>query len=152
MLGVAQLPALGLATFLLFLLMGCLGLGNGSVFQLVPQRFGKRVGVATGILGAAGGLGGFFLPTVVGAMKQLTGSYSSGLGIIAALAVIALAVLALVQGDWIGVWIERHGRVKATKRDPAGTNHFVRSGLGKSPLRLRLKSWAPSRNGRMPGR
>ncbi|HLZ53573.1 MAG TPA: nitrate/nitrite transporter, partial [Verrucomicrobiae bacterium] len=72
-LGVAQLPALWLATILLFLLMACLGIGNGSVFQLVPQRFGQHVGVATGILGAAGGLGGFFLPTLVGSLKQITG-------------------------------------------------------------------------------
>src|SRR5579859_1220739 len=86
-LGVAQLPALWLATILLFLLMACLGIGNGSVFQLVPQRFGQHVGVATGILGAAGGLGGFFLPTLVGSLKQITGSYASGLMVLAGLAV-----------------------------------------------------------------
>jgi len=108
-LGIAQLPALWLAVTCLFLLMGCLGIGNGSVFQLVPQRYGKRVGIATGILGAAGGLGGFFLPTVVGALKQVTNSYGSGLAVLAGLAVVALAALAVAQTGWIGVWIGRHG-------------------------------------------
>lgn len=112
-LGVAQLPSLWLAVTLFFLLMGCLGIGNGSVFQLVPQRYGKRVGIATGILGAAGGLGGFFLPTIVGSLKQLTGSYASGLAVLAGLAVTALAALAVAQTEWIGVWIGRHGRAKA---------------------------------------
>ena len=111
-LGVAQLPPLWLAVTLLFLLMGCLGVGNGSVFQLVPQRYGKRVGIATGILGAAGGLGGFFLPTIVGSLKQITGSYSGGLAVLAGLAVTALAALAVAQTEWIGVWIGRHGCAK----------------------------------------
>ena len=111
-LGVAQLPPLGLAVILLFLLMGCLGTGNGAVFQLVPQRFGKRVGIATGILGAAGGFGGFVLPTVVGWLKQISGTYSIGLAVLAGLAVVALVALAVAQNEWVGVWIGQHGRAK----------------------------------------
>src|SRR6266700_469014 len=61
--GVAQLPALPIAVGLFVVAMACLGLGNGAVFQLMPHRYGERVGVATGILGAAGSLGGFFLLT-----------------------------------------------------------------------------------------
>ena len=49
-------------------------MGNGAVFQLVPQRFPDRMGIVTGIVGAAGGLGGFFLPSVLGATKDLSGS------------------------------------------------------------------------------
>jgi NNP family nitrate/nitrite transporter-like MFS transporter len=113
---VAQLPALWLAVGLLFLLMACLGVGNGSVFQLVPQRFGRHVGIATGILGAAGGMGGFFLPTLLGLLKQISGSYASGLMALSGLAVMALVILAVVQSDWIGVWIARHGRA-ATPTD-----------------------------------
>lgn len=120
-LGIAQLPALWLAVTLLFLLMGCLGIGNGSVFQLVPQRYGKRVGIATGILGAAGGLGGFFLPTIVGSLKQMTGSYTGGLAVLAGLAVVALAALAVAQTEWIGVWIGRHGRAKADAEPSPGS-------------------------------
>jgi NNP family nitrate/nitrite transporter-like MFS transporter len=112
-LGVAQLPSLPLAILLLVLLMACLGVGNGSVFQLVPQRFGQRVGVATGILGAAGGIGGFFLPTILGELKQITGSYSAGLAAAAAMAVVALVLLAVAQTGWIGNWTSRHGRAKS---------------------------------------
>ena len=114
--GVAQMPGLALAVAMIFLLMACLGIGNGSVFQLVPQRYGKHVGVATGILGAAGGLGGFFLPTLLGSLKQATGVYTSGLFVLAALAVVALVVLAVVQSDWVGVWIAKHGRVHSAAR------------------------------------
>ncbi len=111
-LSVAQLPPLWPAVGFFFLLMGCLGLGNGAVFQLVPQRYGKRVGIATGILGAAGGVGGFILPTVVGSLKQLTGTYAIGLAVLAGLATIALAALAVAQTEWIGTWVGQHGRAK----------------------------------------
>lgn len=121
-LAVAQLPVLWLVMTLLFLLMACLGIGNGSVFQLVPQRYGDRVGVATGILGAAGGLGGFFLPTLVGGLKESTGSYSSGLMVLAVLAVVALTTLAVVQGDWVGKWVAKHGRVKADDAQFSGSD------------------------------
>jgi NNP family nitrate/nitrite transporter-like MFS transporter len=52
-----------------------LGLGNGAVFKLVPQRFPHATGAATGIVGAAGGLGGFFPPLVLGLVKDATGTY-----------------------------------------------------------------------------
>ena len=110
--GVAQLPALPFAVALFVAAMACLGLGNGSVFQLMPHRYGKRVGVATGILGAAGSFGGFFLPTLLGWLKQVSGTYSSGLALLAALAVVALVILSVVQTEWVGVWIGKHGRVK----------------------------------------
>lgn len=108
---IATFPPLGWAVALLFLVMGCLGMGNGSVFQLVPQRFKNQVGIATGILGAAGGIGGFFLPTLLGGLKQSTGSYGSGFMVFGGLALVALAMLVLAQRNWVGVWIERHGRV-----------------------------------------
>ena len=110
--GVAQLPSLPIAVALFVAAMACLGLGNGSVFQLVPHRYGKRVGVATGILGAAGSFGGFVLPTLLGWLKQVSGTYASGLALLAALAVVALVILSVVQTEWVGVWIGKHGRVK----------------------------------------
>jgi NNP family nitrate/nitrite transporter-like MFS transporter len=55
-----------------------IGLGNGAVFKLVPQYFPKSVGAVTGLVGAAGGLGGFFPPLVVGIIKESTGSFSWG--------------------------------------------------------------------------
>ena len=59
------------AVALLFVGMGLLGMGNGAVFQLVPQRFPERIGLVTGVVGAAGGLGGFFLPSLLGAVQRL---------------------------------------------------------------------------------
>jgi NNP family nitrate/nitrite transporter-like MFS transporter len=52
-----------------------LGLGNGAVFKLVPLFFPKSTGAATGIVGAAGGLGGFFPPLVLGVVKDATGDF-----------------------------------------------------------------------------
>src|SRR5215472_14222412 len=69
MAALGTLPAVQLAVALLVLIMAMLGMGNGSVFQLVPQRFPGRVGILTGIVGAAGGLGGFLLPSLLGTFK-----------------------------------------------------------------------------------
>lgn len=55
-----------------------LGLGNGGVFKLVPQYFPAQTGTVTGLVGAAGGIGGFFPPLVLGVLKDLTGSYTLG--------------------------------------------------------------------------
>jgi NNP family nitrate/nitrite transporter-like MFS transporter len=77
--GVAMLPPVGVAVGLLFVGLGMLGMGNGALFQLVPQRFPNRIGIVTGIVGAAGGLGGFFLPSVLGWVKDATGGYAPGL-------------------------------------------------------------------------
>jgi nitrate/nitrite transporter NarK len=52
--------------------------GNGSVFQLVPQRFPERVGIMTGVVGAAGGFGGFLLPSLFGLLKDATGNFACG--------------------------------------------------------------------------
>ena len=84
--------------------MLCLGMGNGSVFQLVPQRFRKEIGVMTGLVGMAGGLGGFYLASSLGFSKQLTGSYQTGFLIFAALAIVALAGLTVVKSRWRSTW------------------------------------------------
>ena len=93
---VATLPSVRVAVGLLFVGIGLLGMGNGAVFQLVPQRFPDRMGIVTGVVGAAGGLGGFFLPSVLGAVRELTGSYALGLfGCAVAFAVGTLVLLEL---------------------------------------------------------
>jgi NNP family nitrate/nitrite transporter-like MFS transporter len=100
---ISLLPALGVMMWLLFLIMICLGMGNGAVFQLVPVRFRREIGIASGLVGAFGGVGGFFLPTLLGSVKQISGSYSLGLVILATVAMIALIALRLlvvVQQGW----------------------------------------------------
>ena len=109
MLGLATLPPLALGTALMFLGMGMLGMGNGSVFQLVPQRFPKEIGVITGIVGAAGGIGGFFLPTLLGGLKQLIGSFGSGFLIFAVAGLGCAAALAAVSRSWEGVFVGAGG-------------------------------------------
>ena len=55
-----------------------LGIGSGAVFKLVPQEFPDNPGAATGIVGAVGGIGGFFPPVVMGLIKGWTGSFALG--------------------------------------------------------------------------
>lgn len=76
--------ALGMAT--------ALGLGNGAVFKLVPQYFPQSVGAVTGLVGAMGGLGGFFPPLALGVIHQQTGSFFWGFGLLALFALLSLAV------------------------------------------------------------
>jgi NNP family nitrate/nitrite transporter-like MFS transporter len=56
----------------------CIGLGNGAVFKLVPQYFPRDTGTVTGLVGAMGGLGGFFPPLLLGVIKTQTGAYNLG--------------------------------------------------------------------------
>ncbi len=93
---------MALAVFVAAML--CLGMGNGSVFQLVPQRFRKEIGVMTGMVGMAGGVGGFYLASSLGYSKQLTGSYQTGFLIFAALAIVALVGLTAVKTRWRTTW------------------------------------------------
>ena len=67
-------------------LAGFLGLGNGAVFKLVPLYFPAATGAATGIVGAAGGLGGFFPPLLLGIVKDATGEFTLGFVLLVAFA------------------------------------------------------------------
>lgn len=94
------LVALGL--FVLAML--ALGAGNGAVFQLVPQRFRHEIGVMTGLVGFAGGVGGFYLASSLGFAEQLTGSPQLGFLIFAGLALVALVGLTSVKTRWRTTW------------------------------------------------
>lgn len=104
MAGVGTLPPVQLAVMLLVLIMAMLGMGNGAVFQLVPQRFPGRVGMMTGIVGAAGGLGGFLLPSLLGAMKDRTGSFGIGFAVLATIAACGLVSLLRMRRHWRRTW------------------------------------------------
>jgi MFS transporter, NNP family, nitrate/nitrite transporter len=84
--------------------MLALGMGNGAVFQLVPQRFRKEIGVMTGLVGMAGGIGGFYLASSLGYSKQITGSYQIGLIAFACLALVAMVGLTSVKTRWRTTW------------------------------------------------
>jgi NNP family nitrate/nitrite transporter-like MFS transporter len=107
LIGIAALPPIRLAVPLIFATMGILGLGNGSVFQLVPQRFRKEIGVVTGFIGAAGGLGGFLMPSLLGVLKGATGTYATGFLTLALLGGSCLFVLLGQKRRWMaGLLIE----------------------------------------------
>jgi len=89
---------------LLVITMLALGMGNGSVFQLVPQRFRHEIGVMTGLVGMTGGIGGFYLASSLGLSRQLTGSYQGGFLLFAALAVVALIGLSSIKHRWRTTW------------------------------------------------
>jgi MFS transporter, NNP family, nitrate/nitrite transporter len=103
-LGVATLPPLPVVVVVLFCAMGLLGMGNGAVFQLVPQRFADRIGIVTGVVGAAGGLGGFCLPSLLGMAKDMTGSYGPGLLVIALACLGGSVALLLLGSQWSVRW------------------------------------------------
>jgi NNP family nitrate/nitrite transporter-like MFS transporter len=79
-------------------------MANGSVFQLLPQRFAKDIGVMTGLVGCGGGLGGFFLASSLGYSKGLTGDYLAGLLTFSCLCLCALVGLSLVKRRWRTTW------------------------------------------------
>ena len=74
---------------------GSLGMANGAVFQLLPQRFRRDVGIMTGLVGAGGGIGGFYLASSLGFSKGITGSYQYGFLIFASLCFLAIVGLSL---------------------------------------------------------
>ena len=97
-------PTYLMALAIIIPVMAVLGMGNGAVFQLVPQRFRKDIGVMTGLVGMAGGIGGFYLAASLGYFKQSTGSYQTGLMIFAGLAVLAIIGLSGVKTRWRTTW------------------------------------------------
>jgi NNP family nitrate/nitrite transporter-like MFS transporter len=74
-----------------------LGLGNGAVFKLVAETFPRETGTVTGLVGAAGGLGGFFPPILMGLVRDATGAYAIGFMLLSELALGCLIVNLLVM-------------------------------------------------------
>ena len=102
------LPQAWMALVVFIAAMLALGMGNGAVFQLVPQRFHREIGVMTGLIGMAGGIGGFYLASSLGYAKQLTGQYQNGFLIFACLAILALIGLSGVKTRWRTTWGAAH--------------------------------------------
>ncbi len=92
------------AIVVMFLIMANLGMANGSVFQLVPQRFGKDIGVMTGLIGMAGGLGGTALIKTFGWSQGAFDGYAAGFVIFAVMTMIALSGISLVKTRWRTTW------------------------------------------------
>jgi NNP family nitrate/nitrite transporter-like MFS transporter len=95
------MPAFAGGIALISALYLCFGLGNGATFQLVPHRWKGKTGVMTGIIGAAGGIGGFYLPVVMGIARESTGSYQMGFVTFGVLAAAAFACVLVLQRQWL---------------------------------------------------
>jgi len=89
-------------TFCCLTMALALGLGTGAVFKLVPVWFPDQVGAVTGVVGAAGGLGGFFPPLVMGVVKSATGGYALGFVLMALVAAASLVVLRALRASPAG--------------------------------------------------
>lgn len=109
-LGLALSPSLASGTVLMLIVMGLLGMGNGAVFQLVPQRFGKQIGSVTGLVGAAGGIGGFLLPMLLSGAKQWTGQFAGGFFLFSLTTFAAAIALVCTSQAWEGIFIGKGGR------------------------------------------
>ena len=92
-------PATAIAA--LFALYLCFGIGNGATFQMVPLCWPKRRGLMTGLIGAAGGIGGFYLPVVLGLVKQATASYRGGFAVFAGLAMATILLVQVRGRSWV---------------------------------------------------
>ena len=100
-------PALKPTGTIAFLSMAAaLGLASGAVFAFVAQNAPtNRVGAVTGVVGAAGGLGGFIPPLLMGVIYGHTRSYAGGLIALAAVAAAALGY------DMLGIRGRRNAKV-----------------------------------------
>jgi NNP family nitrate/nitrite transporter-like MFS transporter len=96
----SYIPHLEVAVFSLVLLTGLMGMGNGAVFQMAPQRFPDEIGAMTGIVGAAGGVGGFVLPMILGSSRQWVGRFGPGFLAIGLLGFIAAGILMQASRAW----------------------------------------------------
>ena len=108
--------------------LGCaalLGLGNGAVFKLVPQYFPGQTGTVTGLVGAMGGLGGFFPPILLAFFRQRAGAIWPGF--------LLLAVTALL------LWWANHRVFVPRQRD---LDIALPAHLRRTADRLRAGAWA----------
>jgi NNP family nitrate/nitrite transporter-like MFS transporter len=104
---VGTMPGFFHAVAYTVLAVGAMGFGNGAVFQVVSTKFPKQMGMASGIVGAAGGFGGFLLPFCLGSLKDLTGTFQSGLWLFSVVAAVAaVTVRTALQQESVA---ERHG-------------------------------------------
>lgn len=97
-------PAAWLIVFLLLSSLLALGMGNGALFQLVPQRFRNEIGVMTGMTGFSGGVGGFVLARALGTSLALDDGFALGFQFFAALTLLGFVGLAVVKRRWRTTW------------------------------------------------
>jgi NNP family nitrate/nitrite transporter-like MFS transporter len=116
------MPPLGGGVVLLMALYFCFGLGNGATFQLVPNRWKGKTGVMTGIIGAAGGIGGFYLPVIMGIAREKTGSYQVGFAVFGVLSATAFLLVVVLRRQWLA-WAMPVAQAPTTAETPFQVVH-----------------------------
>jgi len=100
-----DMPRIAWMSVLLFSIgVLALGMGNGAVFQLIPLRFRREIGLMTGLVGCAGGIGGFVLAQTLGTAKGMTGGFGAGFLFFGLLALLGFIGLAMVKVRWRTTW------------------------------------------------
>ena len=127
--------SLVLTTLLLIVCFAALGAGNGALFQLVPLRWPASTAVAGSMIGEIGALGGGLVPNAMGLSKQYLGSYVWGFVFFAALSLIMLGVMRVMQIRWTRTWAEKGGRARVSPAAAASAAPIT--GLKKSPTARR---------------
>ena len=109
------MPSLAGGIALLLCLYVAFGLGNGATFQLVPHRWAGRTGLLSGIVGAAGGIGGFYLPVVMGITRESTGSYQLGFATFGLIAGCGFMAIVALRRPWMAWSMQPAVAVHATE-------------------------------------
>jgi len=104
--------SLTVTTLVLIVCFAALGAGNGALFQLVPLRWPASTAVAGSMIGEIGALGGGLVPNAMGLSKQYLGSYLWGFVFFAALSLVMLGVMRVMQIRWTRTWAEKGGRAR----------------------------------------
>jgi NNP family nitrate/nitrite transporter-like MFS transporter len=107
--------SLVMTTIFFILCFAALGLGNGSLFQLVPLRWPTTTAVAGSMIGEIGAIGGSIIPNLMGFSKGHTGTYAYGFFIFAVIAAVALGVLYIAQRKWTKTWVGKGGKALIIK-------------------------------------
>lgn len=117
--GASTLPSMSLFFIFLILMSAGMGIGNGSVFQLLPLRFTSAKALTSGIVGEFGALGGAFIPIAMGFSMNTAGNYSGGFIIYGLSSLLALGILLMVQRKWTRSWVGKGGKALVDGERPA---------------------------------
>ena len=122
--------SLVLTTLLLIVCFAALGAGNGALFQLVPLRWPTTTAVAGSMIGEIGALGGGLVPNAMGLSKQYLGAYTWGFVLFAALSLVMLGVMRVMQIRWTRTWAERGGRARVVESTTPSSHDLKRVARG----------------------
>ena len=117
--GAAFLPPIQLFILFIVLMSAGMGVGNGSVFQLLPLRYPHAKAITSGVVGEFGALGGAFIPMAMGFSMGTFATYSGGFIIYGITSVVALGVLLVVQHRWTRSWVGKGGKALSAEQAEA---------------------------------